>query len=82
MLTLLFALHGFALGDAQAQTFDAHGPNLPPDGASLRDPLFGAAGGYTGAPVVTVLTQAASGLLVDRISDGPTLTDVPIVDSA
>ncbi len=82
MLTLVLALQGLVIGNANAQTFDAHGPNLPPDGASVGDPVFGAAGGHTGAPVFTVLTQAANGLLVDRISDGTEITDIPVVDSA
>jgi len=64
-----------------AQGFDATGPNLPPDGASVRDPLttFGARPLGTGA--ITVMGEGGSGLLVREVRDGPFVRVEPVLDS-
>lgn len=79
MLILTLALLG--IPGAHAQGFDAHGPNLPPESSSVRDPVFGFGGMPAGAPVLTFLTEATNDVLVQRISDGPDLQDVPVVDA-
>lgn len=79
MWLLALALHGLT-GVVVAQTFDAQGPQLPPDGGSVRDPVLGYGGHHPGAPVVSLLGMAASDLLVQRITDGDHVVDTPLLD--
>ncbi len=80
MLTLVIALHGLVGTDARAQGFDGHGANLPPDGPSVSDPIFGFGGGVTGPPTLSVWAATASSPLVERFTDGRKVTDVPVID--
>jgi outer membrane protein OmpA-like peptidoglycan-associated protein len=74
MSSLLFALA------AHAQSLDAHGPALPPDGGSVDDPSFTFQPGRTEQPTLTVLGEGGSGLLVREVRDGPYVRVEPVVD--
>lgn len=66
---------------AGAQTFDASGPALPPDGASARDPLTTFGGRPVGSGAVSVTLEGASGLLVREVRDGPYVRVESVLDS-
>lgn len=74
------ALLLFLGGVAQSQTFDAHGPALPPDGPSVRDPLLGFGGTAATAPVLGLTGEAANALLVREVVDGTVEVSEPVVD--
>jgi outer membrane protein OmpA-like peptidoglycan-associated protein len=65
---------------ALAQGFDGSGVPAPPDSASLHDGLLGWGAQFPGAPSVELTGWAADEPLVRRVTDGPTVTDRPVVD--
>ncbi|MCA9567384.1 MAG: OmpA family protein [Myxococcales bacterium] len=66
---------------ALAQTFDASGPAVPPDGASAADPLTTFGGRPVGDGAVTVLAEGAYATLVREVRDGPYVRVDPVVES-
>jgi hypothetical protein len=80
MLILAIALQGLGGADASAQGFDGHGSTPPPDGPHVADPILGYGGAITGPPTFTVWTATATSPLVERITDGKKVTDVPVID--
>ena len=80
MVMWVVALHALIGQVSQAQGFDGHGASPPPPAPSVGDPALGFRGAITGAPTLSVWTAAVANPLVERITDGNRVTDVPVLN--